>query len=248
MELAVLAGFGIPGLLVVVAVLFWERWPKAARWSLVLGVGAAVLSFAVQLPRYEVKLDPPAHPEWGGFFATGEPVEEVKATLLRNGTQAEAPTVIGRLDLDDRLLAIRDEPANRRLLVTYGRHLQGAISDTTLRQAGWSRSSGVAIRALALTGRIEHIGDSTTVLGESVFRDEFGTLRVSLDAWVYTDQGVDVTVSEGDEDLLEGHLTREDELEVLYDGESVFVRIMHLGFRDSTNLGNYVQFLLFKKS
>ena len=234
-----------------VAYVFWEKWPKAARSSFVLGLAAAVLTFAGQLwpPRYEVKLEPSAQPRWGGFFATGEPVEEVKVTLLRNGKQAATPTVVGRLDLEDRLLEVSNQPVDGQLLVTYGRHPQGAISDTALRNAGWSRSSGVAIRALALTGRVEAVGDSATVLAESAFRSDFSTLRVSLTAWVYSDEGVDVIVSEGGRDLVEGRLTRERELEVPYGGESVFVRIIHLGLGGSTDPGaNYVQFLLFKKS
>ena len=40
-------------------------------------------------------------------------------------------------------------------------------------------------------------------------------------------------------------LLEEGELEATYGGESVFVRIMHLGLRDPSN---YAQFLLFKKS
>ena len=245
-----LSSFGPPGLLAIIAFVFWTKAPLLARFSLSCAVLAALLTLAFDLwpARYELQIDPPPEDNWGGLYATGQPVSTVKATLLRNGTEY-AQQAIPRLDIASRQLnPLHYDPATQRTTVHFNGHPQGVIPSTILERSGWRRSTDtVHIRTAALTQRITQIGVSTTVLADSAVRREFANFRITVDQWLFSSNGVVVTVYDAHQPITRGRILRrgeQSELSVIHGDRTLLVRIMYLGFQSDATATNFVQFLL----
>ena len=252
MEVGTLFQFGMPGLLVLIAWQFWDRTRWIAKLSLIAGVLFAGLAAygEVRPARYEAKLDPPATPAWMGFYHTGQPVEKVEAILLRNGDEVpDRRDVRSATTVDHRALQVADRRDEEELAVTFGGYAQGIISYDDLTEEGWRLVSDTAVLlSVALTDRITKRGDCASVLVDTTVQPEFEGWKLCLDGWVYASEGVDVTVYKDDVRVISSRLDRQSEIHATYQGEQVFVKIMHLGFKGNDTSTDFVGFLVFKKS
>ena len=252
MEFGTLFQFGMPGLLVLIAWKFWDKARRVAFASLIAGFLFAVVAayFEISPDRYEIRLHPPATPLWSGFYDTGQPVEEVKAILLRDGYEVpDEQEVRGAIKIDDRELQVADRRNEKQMVVNFGGYPQGSIPYDALTKEGWRLESDTAvIRSVALTDLITSRGDCASVSIESAAQHEFEGWRLCLDGWVYVDGGgVDVTVYKDDVRVASPRLVRQDEFNATYQGEQVFAKIMHLGFIGNDTPTDFVSFLFFKK-
>ncbi len=255
MEFGTLFQFGMPGLLVLIAWQFWDKTRRIANLSLIAGVFfACMAAYGEACPaRHEVRLDPPATPAWSGFYDTGQPVEKVEAILLRNG--AEVPDsqdvrMRSTTTIDDRALQVADRRNEEQLVVNFGDYPQGIISYDDLTEQGWRLVSDTAVLlSVALTDRITTKGDCASVPVDSTAQPKFESWKLCLDGWVYAPvEGVDVTVYKDDVRVVSPRLDRQSEIDATYQGEQVFVKIMHLGFVGNDTPTDFVSFLVFKKS
>ena len=252
--LGAISQFGMSGLLVLIAWLFWDKVRWFAFLLLIAGaVFACVAAYGEIMPaRYEVRLAPPAAQRWGGFYETGMPVEEVKAILLRNGDEVrDEQKVMGAIKIDDRELQVKDRRNDQKLAVNYYGYPQGIISYDKLTEEGWRLVSDTAvIRSVALTDRVTREGDCASVSVESAVQHEFEGWKLCLDGWVYVDEGVTVTAYKDDVRVSSHRLVRQEELCATYQREQVFAKIMHLGFKDpdKPDTTDFVTFLFFEKA
>ena len=238
---SILGKLGTAGALAVVAWLFWDKSRRAAYICLVV----AVLSGSVIAAReavlawtdYSVQLSPPPEPRWGGFYETGEPVESVSATLLRNGEPVGQARKVGSLDLERRELRAELDPTNDgRMLVKLNDFNQGYVSfqglDPGLRERIFSGTSKP--HAISDTNEVKEIGEFAVASGGSAVKREFAGLRMRVVRWTYNPAGLVLDIYLGDDRVAEASIGRDQPLAITRPEMKLIIGLLVLDLRDDS--------------
>lgn len=206
----------IPGLLILVALLFWDKDRPWARRSLILSILLILLmsvwvivatideknSFLERWPgKYDISLSPPPQGlhRWGGIYEDGRPVERIEAELLLN--EKEEPektiTVVG-LKIEDRELQAENDPDDSdRMLIKMNEHIQGYIPYRTLEEdvrKFISSATHPLPYAVAVTEEIRELDKEVGVDPESAVKEEFGGFKMEVREWNFDPQKPGATV------------------------------------------------------
>ena len=250
--------FGIPGLLLGVAWLFWNKWTTFAKVIAIMGAALALVTsiFEVQQrwlqsPRLEVSPQLSPRP-WAGFFEDGSPVASVTAKLVRNGAVLDSFSVPG-LDIGDRSLNVQ-RIDDSWLRVKWQGNPQGRLSSSVLEQDGFRRVPNSAfltprwIAVSEVTDGTQHIA----VRSDAAKRVKFSDLSASIDRFAPEDDGVVVSVY-GDGDSIDSSLIRRADdapegrrqLQFTYGGNRYGLQILFLSFQSPPDIPTNRATLLF---
>ena len=238
---SILGKLGTAGALAVVAWLFWDKSRRVAYICLAVAVLSGIVITAREAvlawTDYSVQLSPPPEPRWGGFYETGEPVESISATLLRNGEPVGQSRKVGSLGLEERELRAELDPTNDgRMLVKLNDFNQGYVSfqdlDPGLREKIFSGTSKPY--ALSDTNEVNDIGDFAVASGGSAVKREFEELRMRVVRWTYDPVGLVLDIYLGDDRVAEALITRDQALAITRPEMKLIIGLLVLDLKEDS--------------
>ena len=250
--------FGVPGLLLGGAWLFWNKWKRFAQVVAIAGVVLALANGISELvqrwpqsPQLVVSPSPSPRP-WAGFYDDGSPVADVTAELVRNGIVLDFFSAPG-FDIADHALSVQ-EIDNNWLRALWQGNPQGKLSSTVLEQAGFRCISPDAVptpRWLAVSETADGT-DRIEVRADAAKRAYFTGLAASIDRYAPENEGVVVSVYGDGTGIASSLISRADDapevqrrLQFTYRGETYGVMILFLAFQAPPEIANNSATLLF---
>ena len=250
--------FGVPGLLLGGAWIFWNKWRTFAKTAASLGVVLALFSGISEVierwPRSpQLVVSPLLSPRtWAGFYADGSPVERVSVQLVDSGTVRESFVAEG-FDVADRELDLQ-RIDDRLLRVTLDGNPQGTLSYSVLEQIGLRLLPAGAFptpRWIAMS-ETANGNERVAVRPDSARRAYFTGVAASIDRYAPENDGIVLSVYGDEATIASALISRADDaqegqrqLQFTHSGERYGVTILFLNFRRPPDIADNSATLLF---
>lgn len=250
--------FGVPGLLLGGAWLFWSKWRGFAKVAAIAGMALGLASGCLEIferwPRSaQLVVSPPLSPrQWAGFYADGAPVERVSAQLVVNDTVLDS-FAAEAIDITDRALNLQRVDGNS-LRVTWEGNPQGMLSSSVLEQMGFRLLPQGAFptpRWIAMSETANGT-ERVAVRPDSARRAYFTGVAASIDRYAPENDGVVLSVYGDGDTIASALISRADDaqegqrrLQFTHRGERYGVTILFLNFRRPPDIASNSATLLF---
>ena len=164
----------------------------------------------------QLSIKPSTDMRWGGLYENGESVQQVAASLLRNGEVTGPQITVSALDIPNRELSVALEPADQgKIPVLKNGHQQGYIRSGGLDAFCEKNFTGAnKPYAIATSQPVHNPGERVGVDANSAIKEIFEKLTLQVRSWHYPSEGVNIAVFNDEEPIVNGIVTRDEALPI----------------------------------